>query len=149
MTASTDTSFYSVFKLVSRRLSRKRGNWGCGGWGVRRGKERRGVPGSFCQLQNLDSLVLPLRPSLSPYLPPSPSRPCLRRRAGGRVEWRRALVCKDTLALRPLARRRTGKPRRWTKLLSDNLGRFSLGNSELALSRQRQCSGALSSPVVA
>ena len=139
MTASTDTSFYSAFKLVSRRLSRKRGNWGCGRWGTSR-EEKRGVPGSFCQLQNLDSLV----PPLSPYLPPSPSRPCLRR-AGGRVEWRRALVCKDTLAPRPLARRRTGKPRRWTKLLSDNLGRFSLG-SELALPRQRQCSGALSSP---
>ena len=120
---------------------RKLGWWEAGY--VARGEER----GSRIILSTSKlGLARAASPSLPPYLPPSPSRPPCLRRAGGRVEWRRALVCKDTLALRPLARRRTGKPRRWTKLLSDNLGRFSLGNSELALPRQRQCSGALSSP---
>ena len=84
----------------------------------------RRVPGSFCQLQNLDSC-----PSLSPPPPPPPPRSFVPKegeregeREEGRMRERRALVC------RGLSRSLTdwtGKPRRWTKLLSDNLGRSS------------------------
>ena len=62
MTASTDKFLFGLQIGLETAFAQKR-KLGLVEDGVRRVAARRGVPGSFCQLQNLDS---PLPPSVSP-----------------------------------------------------------------------------------